>query len=48
MEPVYFPEDETYRIYCDFCDRISIDRYCNIISNHKHTLITVEKKLPNK
>ena len=27
MEPLYCPEDETYRIYCDICDKLCIDRY---------------------
>ena len=27
MEHIYCPEDDTYRIYCDFCDKLCIDRY---------------------
>ena len=27
MEPIYCPEDETYRIYCEICDKLCIDRY---------------------
>ena len=27
MEPIYCPEEDTYRIYCDFCDKLCIDSY---------------------
>ena len=27
MEHIYCPEDDTYRIYCDICDKLCIDRY---------------------
>ena len=26
MEPVYYPEEETYRMYCPICDNLCIDR----------------------
>ena len=27
MELIFCAENETYRIYCDVCDRLCIDRY---------------------
>ena len=27
MESIYCAEDDTYRINCDVCDRLCIDRY---------------------
>ena len=27
MEPIYYAEDETYRLYCEICDKLCIDRY---------------------
>ena len=27
MEHIYCPEDDTYRIYRDICDKLCIDRY---------------------
>ena len=27
MEPIYCPEDDTYRVYCPVCDKFCIDRY---------------------
>ena len=29
MEPIYCPEDNEYRIYCKFCDKLCLDRYYN-------------------
>ena len=27
MESIYCPEDDTYRIYFEICDKLCIDRY---------------------
>ena len=27
MEPIFCPEDETFRIYYKICDKLCIDRY---------------------
>ena len=27
MDPIYCPEDDTYRIYCGICDKLCIDSY---------------------
>ena len=27
MEPIYSSEDNTYRIYCEICDKLCIDKY---------------------
>ena len=35
MERIYNPEDGTYRIYCDICDKFCIDRY---YQNHLNNL----------
>ena len=27
MEAIYCPEDDSYRIYCDICDKFCIEKY---------------------
>ena len=27
MEPLYYPEEDTYRIYCPVCNKFCIDIY---------------------
>ena len=37
MEPIYCPEDDTYRIYCDICDKLCKARYYrNHIKSQTH------------
>ena len=37
MEHIYCPEDDTYRIYCDICDKLCIDRnYQNLSKSQTH------------
>ena len=37
MEPIYCPEDDTYRIYCDIRDKICIDKfYQNHLKSQTH------------
>ena len=35
MEAIYCPEDDTYRIYCDICDKFCIEKY---YENHLNNL----------
>ena len=39
-EVIYCPGDDEYRVYCNICDKLCIERYYRIISNHKPILIT--------
>ena len=37
MEAIYCPEDDFYRIYCDICDKLCIDRYYqNLLKSQTH------------
>ena len=29
-EDIYCPEDDEYRLYCDICDKLCIERYFKI------------------
>ena len=45
MELKYCAENETYRIYCDVCDRLCIDRYYqNHLKSQTH-LNNLSKKI---
>ena len=34
----YCPEDDQYRVYCDICDKLCIERYYkNILKSQTHT-----------
>ena len=44
MEPIYCPEDDTYRIYCEICDLLCIDKYYrNHLKSQTH-LNNIRKK----
>ena len=49
MEPIYCQEDDTYRIYCDICDQLCIDRfYQNHLKSQSHLNNLRKKNLPFK
>ena len=37
QEVIYCPEDDEYRVYCDFCDKLCIERfYKNHLKSQTH------------
>ena len=49
MEPIYCPEDDTYRIYCSVCDKFCIDiYYTNHLKSQSHLNNLRLKNIPTK
>ena len=45
-EVIYCPEDDEYRVYCDVCDKLCIERYYkNHLKSQTHTNIIHKKRI---
>ena len=49
QETLYYEDDEEYRVYCDICDKLSIQRYYkNHLKSQTHTNNKHKKIISNK
>ena len=44
QEVIYCEDDREYRVYCQFCDNLCIERFYKIHLNHKLILIIFVKE----